>query len=99
MGIRKQLLAWLFGVDVALIEKLEKKLSKQASKGGKDGKDGKDGKGRKSKKQRKSGKKSSKLQVEVNDELSALPRTTPEQEAARILERAEAEAAHKKGAP
>jgi hypothetical protein len=96
MGIRKQLLAWLFGVDVALIEKLEKKLSKQASKGGKDGKDGKDGK---SKKQRKSGKKSSKLQVEVNDELSALPRTTPEQEAARILERAEAEAAHKKGAP
>lgn len=32
MGIRKQLLALLFGVDVALIEKLERKLAKRQAK-------------------------------------------------------------------
>jgi len=86
MGIRKQLLALLFGVDVALIEKLERKLAKQAVKGSKRRKTNKKSKGK--------GKKASPTSSD-----NPLPATTPEQEAARIQARASAETIDKKGAP
>lgn len=86
MGIRKQLLALLFGVDVALIEKLERKLAKQAVKGSKRRKTSKKSKGK--------GKKAFPTSSD-----NPLPATTPEQEAARIEARASAETIDKKGAP
>ena len=86
MGIRKQLLALLFGVDVALIEKLERKLAKQAVKGSKRRKTNKKSKGK--------GKKASPTPSD-----NPLPATTPEQEAARIEARASAETIDKKSAP
>jgi len=88
MGIRKQLLALLFGVDVALIEKLERKLAKQAVKGSKRRKTNKKSKGKGK------GKKASPTSSD-----NPLPATTPEQEAARIEARASAETIDKKGAP
>ena len=84
MGIRKQLLALLFGVDVALIEKLERKLAKQAVKGSK---------------RRKTNKKSKGKKAFPTSSDNPLPATTPEQEAARIEARASAETIDKKGAP
>jgi predicted secreted protein len=88
MGIRKQLLALLFGVDVALIEKLERKLAKQAVKGSKRRKTNKKSKGK---------GKGKKAFPTSSD--NPLPATTPEQEAARIEARASAETIDKKGAP
>lgn len=88
MGIRKQLLALLFGVDVALIEKLERKLAKQAVKGSKR---------RKTSKKTKGKGKGKKAFPTSSD--NPLPATTPEQEAARIEARASAETIDKKGAP
>ncbi|MBM5790328.1 MAG: hypothetical protein FJ053_00970 [Cyanobacteria bacterium M_surface_10_m1_298] len=87
MGIRKQLLALLFGVDVALIEKLERKLAKQGVKGSKRRKP--------NKKSKRKGKKASPTSSD-----NPLPATTPEQEVARIQARASgAETIDKKGAP
>jgi len=87
MGIRKQLLALLFGVDVALIEKLERKLAKQGCKGSKRRKP--------NKKSKRKGKKASPTSSD-----NPLPATTPEQEVARIQARASgAETIDKKGAP
>ena len=86
MGIRKQLLALLFGVDVALIEKLERKLAKQAAKGGEGGKRSKKSKKKKSKKGH-------------PPSASPLPATTPEAEAARIPARNASNESDKKGAP
>lgn len=88
MGIRKQLLALLFGVDVALIEKLERKLAKQAVKGSKRRKTNKKSKGK---------GKGKKAFPTSSD--NPLPATTPEQEAARIEARASAETIDKKSAP
>ena len=90
MGIRKQLLALLFGVDVALIEKLERKLAKQAVKGSKRRKTNKKSKGK--------GKGKGKKAFPTPSD-NPLPATTPEQEAARIEARASAETIDKKGAP
>ncbi len=90
MGIRKQLLALLFGVDVALIEKLERKLAKQAVKGSKRRKTNKKSKGK--------GKGKGKKAFPTSSD-NPLPATTPEQEAARIEARASAETIDKKGAP
>ena len=90
MGIRKQLLALLFGVDVASIEKLERKLAKQAVKGSKRRKTSKKSKGK--------GKGKGKKAFPTSSD-NPLPATTPEQEAARIEARASAETIDKKGAP
>ena len=92
MGIRKQLLALLFGVDVALIEKLERKLAKQAVKGSKRRKTNKKSKGKGK------GKGKGKKAFPTSSD-NPLPATTPEQEAARIEARASAETIDKKGAP